>query len=157
MSSFAIPLYLSLPVKSKQKYSARRRNEKKAQLPLHFCNPLRLGGDSGPGVKRRRPIPGIHCRLYRPERQKDTLQYGIHSIKKGPVPMHRSLLFIHFFVRTFVFFLDQSNRYGSSLPVILSNSNAITTVQAKLSAKNCSGLAAKPNRLSTIIGKRCKI
>lgn len=49
--------------------------------------------------------------------------------------MHRSLLFIHFFVRTFVFFLDQSNRYGSSLPVILSNSNAITTVQAKLSAK----------------------
>ena len=28
--------------------------------------------------------------------KKDTLQYGIHSIKKGPVPMHRSLLFIHF-------------------------------------------------------------
>ena len=28
--------------------------------------------------------------------KKGTLQYGIHSIKKGPVPMHRSLLFIHF-------------------------------------------------------------
>lgn len=28
--------------------------------------------------------------------KKDTLQYGIHSIKKGPVPMHRPLLFIHF-------------------------------------------------------------
>lgn len=25
--------------------------------------------------------------------KKDTLQYEIHSIKKGPVPMHRSFLF----------------------------------------------------------------
>lgn len=28
--------------------------------------------------------------------KKDTLQYEIHSMKKGPVPMHRPLLFIHF-------------------------------------------------------------
>ena len=36
MSSFAIPLYLSLPVKSKQKYSARRRNEKKLNYRYTF-------------------------------------------------------------------------------------------------------------------------
>lgn|GEM_PF-3407898 len=157
MSSFAIPLYLSLPVKSKQKCSARRRNEKKAPLPLHFCDLLRLGGDPGPGAKQRRPIPGIHCRLYRPERQKRHFTVWNSQHKKRTRADAQVLAFYSFFIRTFVFFLDQSNRYGSSLPVILSNSNAITTVQAKLSAKNCSGLAAKPNRLSTIIGIRCKI
>ena len=36
MSSFAIPLYLSLPVKSKQKCSARRRNEKKRNCRYTF-------------------------------------------------------------------------------------------------------------------------
>lgn len=36
MSSFAIPLYLSLSVKSKQKYSARRRNEKKLNCRYTF-------------------------------------------------------------------------------------------------------------------------
>lgn len=36
MSSFTIPLYLSLPVKSKQKYSARRRNEKKLNYRYNF-------------------------------------------------------------------------------------------------------------------------
>lgn len=36
MSSFTIPLYLSLSVKSKQKYSARRRNEKKLNYRCTF-------------------------------------------------------------------------------------------------------------------------
>lgn len=42
MSSFAIPLYLSLPVKSKQKYSARRRNEKKPNYRYTFVTFCRL-------------------------------------------------------------------------------------------------------------------
>lgn len=44
MSSFAIPLYLSLPVKSKQKYSARRRNEKKLNYRYAFVTDCALAG-----------------------------------------------------------------------------------------------------------------
>ena len=96
MSSFTIPLYLSLPVKSKQKYSARRRNEKKLNYRYNFVTYCALAVildrvQSGAGQ-----FPECIADFIVRNSKKDTLQYEIHSIKKGPVLMHRSLLFIHF-------------------------------------------------------------
>lgn len=96
MSSFAISLYLSLPVKSKQKCSARCRNEKKLNYRYTFVTDCALAVilnrvQSGAGQ-----FPEYIANFIVQNSKKDTLQYGIHSIKKGPVPMHRSLLFIHF-------------------------------------------------------------
>lgn len=93
MSSFAIPLYLSLPVKSKQKCSARRRNEKKLNYRYNFVTYCALAVirdrvQSGAGQ-----FPEYIADFIVRNSKKDTLQYEIHSIKKGPVLMHRSFLF----------------------------------------------------------------
>lgn len=96
MSSFAIPLYLSLPVKSKQKYSARRRNEKKLNYRYTFVTYGRLAGIRDRVQNGAGQLPEYIADFIVRNSKEDTLQYGIHSIKKGPVPMHRSLLFIHF-------------------------------------------------------------
>lgn len=93
MSSFAISLYLSLPVKSKQKYSARRRNEKKLNYRYTFVIYWGLAVildrvQSGAGQ-----FPEYIADFIVRNSKKDALQYEIYSIKKGPVPMHRSFLF----------------------------------------------------------------
>ncbi len=93
MSSFAISLYLSLSVKSKQKYSARRRNEKKRNYRYTFVTYCALAVirdrvQSGAGR-----VPEYIAYFIVQNGKKDTLQYEIHSMKKGPVPMHRSFLF----------------------------------------------------------------
>ena len=97
MSSFAISLYLSLSVKSKQKYSARRRNEKKRNYRYTFVTYCALAVirdrvQSGAGQ-----FPEYIADFIVQNGKKDTLQYEIHSMKKGPVPMHRSFLFSFFF------------------------------------------------------------
>ena len=85
MSSCTIPLYLSLPVKSKQKYSARRRNEKKLNYRYNFVTYCALAVirdrvQSGAGQ-----FPEYIADFIVRNSKKDTLQYEIHSIKKGPV------------------------------------------------------------------------
>lgn len=96
MSSFAIPLYLSLPVKSKQKYSARRCNEKKLNCRYTFVTDCALAVILDRVQNGAGQFPEYIADFIVQNGKKDTLQYGICSIKKGPVPMHRSLLFIHF-------------------------------------------------------------
>lgn len=93
MSSFAIPLYLSLPVKSKQKCSARRRNEKKLNYRYTFVTYCRLAVILDRVQNGAGQFPEYIADFIVQNSKKDTLQYGIHSIKKGPVPMHRSFLF----------------------------------------------------------------
>lgn len=96
MSSFSISLYLSLPVKSKQKYSARRRNEEKRNYRYTFVTYCALAVIRDRVQSSAGQFPEYIADFTVQNSKKDTLQYGIHSIKKGPVPMHRPLLFIHF-------------------------------------------------------------
>ena len=96
MSSFAIPLYLSLPVKSKQEYNARRPGQGKLNYHYTFVTYCRLAVIRDRVQNGAGQFPEYIADFIVQNGKKDTLQYGIHSIKKGPVPRHRSLLFIHF-------------------------------------------------------------
>lgn len=96
MSSFAISLYPKPTCKVKAEIQRPASQRGKLNYRYTFVTYCALAVildrvQSGAGQ-----FPEYIADFIVQNSKKGTLQYGIHSIKKGPVPMHRSLLFIHF-------------------------------------------------------------